>query len=182
MASELIVQTLKGPTSGANANKILIPSGQTLSAAGHVVAVYKAFSNTMQTISSLSLTNITDLSITMTPKDANNLLVMQSVVAVNLPHVGSLTFLKDGAKTVTTTGTNDNEADTHTTFYINTGSGTILSQNLMHYETAGSTSSRVYTVAGTAGWAGSTYSQVINNRSGGDMGATSWFLLMEIAQ
>jgi hypothetical protein len=30
MASELIVQTLKGPTSGANANKIIVPSGQTL--------------------------------------------------------------------------------------------------------------------------------------------------------
>lgn len=30
MASELIVQTLKGPTSGANANKVIIPSGQTL--------------------------------------------------------------------------------------------------------------------------------------------------------
>jgi len=32
MASELIVQTLKGPTSGANANKIIVPSGQTLDA------------------------------------------------------------------------------------------------------------------------------------------------------
>jgi hypothetical protein len=30
MASELIVQTLKGPTTGANANKVIIPSGQTL--------------------------------------------------------------------------------------------------------------------------------------------------------
>jgi len=30
MASEIIVQTLKGPTSGANANKVIIPSGQTL--------------------------------------------------------------------------------------------------------------------------------------------------------
>ena len=32
MASELIVQTLKVPTSGANANKVIIPSGQTLDA------------------------------------------------------------------------------------------------------------------------------------------------------
>ena len=30
MASEIIVQTIKGPTSGANANKVIIPSGQTL--------------------------------------------------------------------------------------------------------------------------------------------------------
>lgn len=34
MASELIVQTLKGPTSGANANKIIVPSGQTLEVDG----------------------------------------------------------------------------------------------------------------------------------------------------
>jgi len=37
MASELYVETLKGLTSGANANKVIIPSGQTLdaSAGGH---------------------------------------------------------------------------------------------------------------------------------------------------
>ena len=40
MASELIVQTLKGPTTGANANKVIIPSGQTLDAsAGTVTGV-----------------------------------------------------------------------------------------------------------------------------------------------
>ena len=32
MASELTVQTLRGPTSGANADTVLIPSGQTLDA------------------------------------------------------------------------------------------------------------------------------------------------------
>ena len=34
MASELIVQTIKGPTTGANANKVIIPSGVTLDASG----------------------------------------------------------------------------------------------------------------------------------------------------
>ena len=32
MASEIIVQTIKAPTSGANANKVIIPSGVTLDA------------------------------------------------------------------------------------------------------------------------------------------------------
>lgn len=32
MASEIIVQTIKGPSSGANANTIIVPSGQTLDA------------------------------------------------------------------------------------------------------------------------------------------------------
>ena len=39
MASELTVQTIKGPTSGGNANKILLGSGQNLIAPGHVVNV-----------------------------------------------------------------------------------------------------------------------------------------------
>lgn len=34
MASELIVQTIQGPSSGANANKVLIPSGHTLEVDG----------------------------------------------------------------------------------------------------------------------------------------------------
>ena len=37
MASELIVQTLKGPTSGANANKVIVPAGQTLDASAGVL-------------------------------------------------------------------------------------------------------------------------------------------------
>tara|TARA_R100001463_G_scaffold39074_2_gene83936 strand:+ start:2752 stop:3303 length:552 start_codon:yes stop_codon:yes gene_type:complete len=35
--STLIVENLKGPTTGANANKIIVPSGQTLVAFGHVI-------------------------------------------------------------------------------------------------------------------------------------------------
>lgn len=39
MASELTVQTLRGPTSGANANKVLIPSGHSvITEAGGLVA------------------------------------------------------------------------------------------------------------------------------------------------
>ena len=32
MASEIIVNTIKAPTTGANANKVIIPSGVTLDA------------------------------------------------------------------------------------------------------------------------------------------------------
>ena len=34
MASEIIVNTIKAPTTGANANKVIIPSGVTLDASG----------------------------------------------------------------------------------------------------------------------------------------------------
>ena len=49
MASELTVQTLRGPTSGANADTVLIPSGQTLHAPGHVIGIAHAVSTTITT-------------------------------------------------------------------------------------------------------------------------------------
>ena len=49
MASELTVQTLRGPTSGANADTVLIPSGQTLHAPGHVIGMAHAVSAVITT-------------------------------------------------------------------------------------------------------------------------------------
>jgi hypothetical protein len=54
MASELYVETLKGLTSGANANKVIIPSGQTLDA------------------------TITGFSITVTPSSVDSEFIIES--------------------------------------------------------------------------------------------------------
>jgi|DEB0MinimDraft_10_1074344.scaffolds.fasta_scaffold54886_2 hypothetical protein len=79
MASELIVQTLKGPTSGANANKVIIPSGQTLDAsaggmttpAGHVIQVVD-FKTGAQTATSSSTPVKTNLFKSITPSSTNS--------------------------------------------------------------------------------------------------------------
>ena len=80
MASELYVETLKGLTSGANANKVIIPSGQTLDAsaggfttpAGHVLQVVQ----TEWSGSTLTSTNGTPFdignSISITPSSTDN--------------------------------------------------------------------------------------------------------------
>ena len=73
MASELTVQTLRGPTSGANANQILVPSGQTLYAPGHVIQVQKATVNSRTTFTSTAYTT-TPLALNFTPKFANSML------------------------------------------------------------------------------------------------------------
>lgn len=89
MASEIIVQTIKAPTSGANANKVIIPSGVTLDAsggglttpAGHIIQVVQATSAAnLGNVTSTSFVEIdTNLRCTITPKFANsNLLVMFS--------------------------------------------------------------------------------------------------------
>ena len=86
MASELIVQTLKGPTSGANANKVIIPSGQTLDIntwsppAGTVLQVVQGTkdSNTNSNSSTFASTGLTA---TITPTSASS----KVLVTVNLP-------------------------------------------------------------------------------------------------
>ena len=80
MASELIVQTIQGPSSGANANKVLIPSGHTLDvsggtlvpSAGQVIQqVYTV--GTGGGASTTSSTAVsTGLSVSITPKYANS--------------------------------------------------------------------------------------------------------------
>lgn len=67
----LTVQTLQAPTSGANANKLLVGSGHTLHAAGHIIQVVNGSLST-------GVTNTTDtyadtgLTATITPKFATS--------------------------------------------------------------------------------------------------------------
>ena len=57
MASELEVTTIRGLSSGANANKINIPSSQTLHVPGHVMQV--ASSGAFQTVATITSTSWT---------------------------------------------------------------------------------------------------------------------------
>ena len=76
--STLHVENLKGLSSGGNANKIIVPSGQTLDAsngftapAGHVIQVVnQPFSTSMNTSSQSFVT--TGHSVTITPKSSSS--------------------------------------------------------------------------------------------------------------
>ena len=65
--STLQVENLIGQTSGSNANKVIIPSGQTLYAAGHVIQVKEGATGTSFTTSSTTI-SATNLQVTLTPK------------------------------------------------------------------------------------------------------------------
>ena len=67
----LTVQTLQAPTSGANANKVLIPSGHNLLAAGHVVQVVQG---TLGSAANTNTTSYSDtgLTATITPTSATS--------------------------------------------------------------------------------------------------------------
>jgi hypothetical protein len=91
MVGTLTVQNLQGPTSGANPNKVIIPSGQTLDAsngfvapAGHIVQTVSnsrdfglTFSN-LTTSNTVSATDI--LACAITPKFANSQIMITTYV------------------------------------------------------------------------------------------------------
>jgi len=86
MASELEVQTIRGPSGGANANKVLIPSGQTLDASegfipppGSIIQVVKTGGTNPAYTSTNSTSFVaTNLQLDITPKYANSLLKIES--------------------------------------------------------------------------------------------------------
>ena len=94
MASEIIVNTIKAPTTGANANKVIIPSGVTLDAnagdfippAGAVVQVTKVGHSTATSNTSSSYTD-TGLTGSITPKFSNSLILI--IVSANVSTAGS---------------------------------------------------------------------------------------------
>lgn len=84
MASEIIVQTLKGPTSGANANKVIIPSGQTLDASsaglitpsGYIRQVVSSGTSSLVNNSTTTFVD-TGLSITIQPVTTSSTVLIQ---------------------------------------------------------------------------------------------------------
>lgn len=99
MASELIVQNLKGPASGANANKIIVPSGHTLDAsqgftppAGTPVQIVSNSVDQGVTYSNLSTSNTVQASniitCSITPKFADSDIMITTYVQWSVAGTG----------------------------------------------------------------------------------------------
>ena len=71
MASELYVETLRGLTSGANANKVIVPAGQTLYAPGHVLQTVQTSSSADESTTSTSFVD-SNLSVNITPSSTSS--------------------------------------------------------------------------------------------------------------
>jgi len=93
MASEIIVQTLKGPTSGANANKVIIPSGQTLDvsagtvlpSSGQIVQMVTSTIPNSPAVTSTSTTYAdTGHSATITPTSTSSTIYIQLLTTVEI--------------------------------------------------------------------------------------------------
>ena len=97
--STLHVENLKGLSSGGNANKIIVPSGQTLDAsngftapAGHVVQVQSTLITGTTAVSSNTYGDI--MSLAITPKSSANKILVQASGCLSNNTLGNLTMLK----------------------------------------------------------------------------------------
>jgi len=172
--STLHVENLKGPTSGDNANKITIPTGQTLSAPGHVVQVVHNTTSTEAVITSGSHVD-TGLSASITPTSTSNKILVIVTVQLRLQanassDSGAGWKLLRGSTALRTTPTNYNN-------YVYGGSangefrGT---ESFSFLDSPATTSSTTYKVQGAR--YGSSVFKVQDNNT------FSEIVLMEIAQ
>lgn len=176
MASELIVQTIQGPSSGANANKVIIPSGHTfVPSAGQIVNHKQYIDTTLSVVTSGTYSTVYTYP-TYTPILTNSIIIHKfSVLARGyrnggLDARGKLRFIVDG-----TTVIEDNEFGN----YDYGGHGIwwrdVYSNGSIHTNTDG-TSVSAYIQLATIG------TQIEYNSDDGGSTTQSFYEIMEIAQ
>lgn len=191
MASEIIVNTIKAPTTGANANKVIIPSGVTLDAsagtlkpsAGQIIKQESKVIETQVSSSSSTPTSLVSSGFFMnyTPIDATSLILVElfyHYYKSGSSTGGGLQLRKDGANMsdlapTSTSGTwHTYDANAQTTGH---------SQVNMAQEIAGNTNQRQYQcyISNYSGSTGTFY--VGYNTSTSNM-ARTFMRVTEIAQ
>ena len=161
----------------------MIASGAITDSHAKVVQYLYAISGpASQTISSITPVTITGLSLTITPKYNNSLIVIEGVILSSNTHVSSYGVFKDDSTTVSTTGqTNTNEANMQVTNFI--GSATtdeLWTIPIRHHEISSTLLARTYDIRATTGYGGTTYALHINNRNSNDMAGFSYMIVKEI--
>ena len=150
MASELIVQTIQGPSSGANANKVLIPSGHTLDvsggtlvpSAGQIVKRARQYFYTAEGTTSTSFLDATGGSISFACDYADSL--VQINVVAQLQGKGLIRILA-GSNVVTTSSGDFNYYTSATQVDWDNGSNRYMAME-KHFYSPSSTASIIYKV------------------------------------
>ena len=142
MASELYVETLKGLTSGANANKVIIPSGQTLYAPGHVIQVVGA--NDIMTATNTNSTSFTatTLAATITPTSTSSKILVAATFSATQDGGSNI----QSHVTIYRGTTNLRSSGTCNFMYDHPGGNVGFSGTYMVYDSPATTSATTYTV------------------------------------
>jgi hypothetical protein len=192
MASELTVQTLRGPTSGANANTVLIPSGQTLHAPGHVIQVVNAEKlDTASTNSQLPSWVDSGLSCTITPKFNNSKIIVTVDAALGVS-VAVYTYFRvvrnvggGSYSMISEAATPGSRNAIHGMAYDADNEGQVILQTFNHLDNPATTSAVTYKVQFSVSGAAYAYIGQSNRDNNGavyDPRASSRIVLQEIAQ
>jgi hypothetical protein len=151
MVGTLTVQNLQGPTSGANANKVIIPSGHTLAAEGHVVQVQTGVKRGVVSTSSSSYV-ASGLGVSITPKFSNSKLLVG--IHGGRPNIASLQQIDFTIYENTTALSSDRLGS----FYHDSG-GNIYSAGINYLNTVDvtSTTTRTYNLYYKSAVSGTVY-------------------------
>lgn len=175
MAGTLTVQNIEGPSSGANANKVIIPAGQTLYAPGHVLQVLNTSYSTETSMTQGSWVDI-GLSLSITPKSASS-----DILVFYYPHFRLFANANDsgiGFRLLRGSTSLDTPATTYQQYtYAGNNAGSKSewrgSVPFMYLDSPSTTSATTYKVQANS-YFGTVTTQNANN--------TSRMTIMEIAQ
>lgn len=184
MAGTLTVQNLQGPSSGANANKIIVPSGQTLTAPGHIIQVKRVKLGELGT-SSTTFTDIpnqdSSVGLSITPSSASNdiLIMFENHVYVtgassNSWRTGNIRLLRGGSYIFGETG----DSEYGEGVYFADSTDRLMTYSMRHHLDSPNTTSEITYKLQALSRDGST--AVYFNRNA--YGSQGMMTLMEIAQ
>ena len=184
--STLHVENLKGLSSGGNANKIIVPSGQTLHAPGHVVQVVQQEGNKTSSqgfgsstaYTSTSYVSVDQAALTITPKFASSKILL--LLSNHIYVTGNSTNDWRGARLRIQRGSTDiltdGSAYGHSMFLVGDSDRWMDHQSNMVYDSPNTTSATTYTLQVSSRLGNAVY---LNNAGHGSGG---FFMAMEIAQ
>jgi len=154
MASELYVETLKGLTSGANANKVIIPSGQTLDITSGSLDVLgrvlqfgevSGISNTTVGSSTFAVIDESGFNVTLTPAKTGNVFFCWCVFDVNHNTSGAISYGKIVVSTDGGSNFGDITSGNTSSLYITGGDRyEYIPQHCMGYHTSANTNAHKF--------------------------------------
>ena len=186
MAGTLTVQNIQGPTSGDNANKIIVPSGHELYAAGHVVQVLQANKTDTSSHTGTTWTDVSGLSLSITPTNASSKILVISDISLghSINHYAYYRLLRDGSL-INGGDASSGRPNITGMLYDNANEGMIGRQQSTYLDSPATASSITYKIQISGSGSVTTYV----NRSRTDTAGTfysprtaSSLILMEIAQ
>ena len=185
--SKLAVGALEGLS--ANGNVISLSDGHKLYQPGSVVQVRTATSGFVnQSFNSATPVALSGLSVTITPKYATSLILIEGVVTASWTYVSSLHVYKNGSDMISSHGGNSQSSGStalwtkYWPWTTDTSAGQVTPLPVLFWDSPNSTASITYDFRANSGWVGGSNAFYLNNRDSQDMLGSSYIKITEIAQ